>query len=114
MTSRLERLERERPFFGLHAQEMIAVAGFEKGDALGHFRVAYDNPRSRRRPVARGVEGANQSVDVVAVDSLYEPTKRFELGRQRLEIENGGRRAVGLLIVDVDDADQVVELVGPR
>ena len=60
--------------------------------------------------VAGRVEGRDQGIDVVAVDALHVPAERLEARCERLEARHLGGRAVRLLVVDVDDADQVVEL----
>ena len=49
-------------------------------------------------------------VDVIAVHALNVPAERLEAGRRRLETCDLGRGTIRLLIVDVDNADQVVEL----
>ena len=65
----------------------------------------------RFRERARPVEGVEHRGQVVAVDALHVPAEGGPLVGQRLEAEHLARRAVGLLVVDVDQADQVVEPV---
>ena len=60
---------------------------------------------------ARRVEGGHHGGQVVAVDALHVPAEGGPLVGQRLEAQHLARGAVGLLVVDVDQADQVGEAV---
>ena len=67
--------------------------------------------RGWRPGAARAASKArDDAVEVVAVDALGEPAEGLELVAKRLEAQHLGRGAIGLLVVDVDDGDQVVEL----
>ncbi len=57
------------------------------------------------------VEGGHDGGEIIAVDALRGPAEGFHLRHQRLEGHHAVARAVGLLVVDIDDGDQVVELV---
>jgi hypothetical protein len=65
----------------LHAQEVVAVALLQERHALGHLGVADDDSGFRLAKIARGIEGCDESVDVVAVDALDVPAERLERDR---------------------------------
>ena len=90
---------------------MVFLALFQEGDALAHERVGDDHAWPRLWVCPGGVESRDHGIEVVAVDPSDEPAERLQLVDQRFECHDLRRRAVCLLIVDVDNRDQVVELV---
>ena len=101
------RSPRVVPCIRLDADEMCDLARLQKGQALAHHRVADDRAGLGARMVAGGVKGRADGCDVVAVDAQDVPAEScpfvgHPLGRQHL-----GRGAIGLLIVEIDQADQV-------
>src|SRR5699024_2198823 len=56
-------------------------------------------------------EGPQQRLDVVAVAAAGDPAEGLELVGDRLHREHLGGPAVGLLVVEVDDRDEVVQRV---
>ena len=89
---------------------MAPPAGLKERHALGHLGVADDDAGLRLREVLGRIERRHEGIDVVAVHALHVPAERLEAGRERLEASDLRGRAVRLLVVDVDDADLVVEL----
>jgi hypothetical protein len=95
---------------GIDADEMVFLPFFEERYAAAHAGIAHNDARPRLRMIARGIEGRFHGIDIVAVHALREPAKCFKLLDERLECHDLRRGTVGLLVVDVDHGDQVVEL----
>lgn len=107
---RVEHLDRLVPLTLVDAQEVGHLTRLEERHALRHLGIADDHARLRLLERPRLIERRDQSIDIVAVDPLRVPAEGLPFRREGLEAGDLGRWAVGLLVVDVDDADQVVEL----
>jgi hypothetical protein len=106
----IEHVESLLPLIAFDAQEVVSLALFEKRNTLGHFDVADDDARFGLGERARLVEGLDQGANVVAIDALCVPTERLEPLLEQLVAGDLGRWTIGLLVDDIDDADQVVQL----
>jgi len=98
------------PFVGGDADEVIFLTLFEGTDAFAHERVDDDDVRFAVGG-AGGGEGGEQRGEVVAVDALGVPAEGGPFFVKRLDAEDARRRAVGLLVVAIDDGDEAVEFV---
>ena len=98
----------------LDPDEMILFALLEEGNSLAHEGISDDYARLRFRMRTRRVEGRHDGIEIVAVDPAHEPAERLKFIDQRLEPHHLLRGPIGLLVVDVDDCDQIVELVVRR
>src|SRR3954469_6899075 len=106
----IKDLQRVPPFLRFDPQEVVLLPLLQEWDALSHLGVADHDAGLRLSQRTCRIERRHERVDVVAVHALNVPAERLEPLVQRLEAGHLARRAVGLLVVDVDDADQVVEL----
>ncbi len=102
------------PLGRIDADEVVLLACFEKRHALAHQRVEQDHARLGIFERTCSIEGLQHSSDVIAIDALHMPAERGPLVGQRLEAEHLAGRAVSLLVVDIDQADQVGEAVVRR
>ncbi|MNG28481.1 hypothetical protein D3C84_1137480 [compost metagenome] len=60
-----------------HADEVGLLAGFQEGHAFAHFGVADNHAGLGDWMVARGIEGGDESIKVIAIDALGEPAERL-------------------------------------
>ena len=84
----IERRERLGPFFGLDAQEVIALAGLEELHALAHLRVADDDARLAVRQRARRRRTPRPPPRCRCRRRAAHASRRPRTFGQRLEIEN--------------------------
>src|SRR5256885_4473993 len=80
-----ECCERELPFMRLDADKVVLFTLLQERDALAHQRVGDDHAGLGFRVRLGSIEGSHDSIQIIAVDALHEPTEGLELVDQRLE-----------------------------
>ena len=108
-----ELLAADLPFVGVDAHEVGFFPGFQQRHAAADLGVAQDDRGCSGFAGLLGdpVEGAQQRVDVVAVDALDVPAERRPFVGDRFDAQHPGGGAVGLQGVDVDHRGQVAQPV---
>ena len=113
---RIEYRQRLLPFVRFDAQEMVLLALLQEGHALAHPGVADDDAGLRlgecRAPCRRPPPPARRCRCRRRAATCQPNASNF--GASGSKLSTSVRGAVGLLVVDVDDGDQVVELVAGR
>ena len=72
----------------LDSDEVIFLALLQKRNSLRHQRVSDNDARLGFSVILGGIEGCHDSIKIVAVDALHEPTKGLELGDQWFESQH--------------------------
>ena len=63
------------PFVRLDADEVIFLALLQERDALTHQRISDDHPGLRFSVIFGSIKGSHDGVEIIAIDTLHEPTK---------------------------------------
>lgn len=84
---------------------------FPETGRLAHAGVEDDDAGLRIGQRAGGVEGRDDGIEVVAIDALAVPAEGLAFLGERFRGQQLRRFSVRLLVVEVDEADQVVEAV---
>lgn len=72
----------------LDSDEVIFLALLQEGDAFAHERVGDNDAGLGFSVILGSIEGSDNSIEIVAVDALHEPTKGLELVDQGLECQH--------------------------
>ncbi len=106
-----QNFKRLRPFIGSDTHEMGYLPLFQEGDTLAHACIEDDAAWVICVQIARRIQCRHNRVQVVAVDPLTMPAECLPLRFQRLGTEHLRGMAIGLLVVEIHQTDQVTQLV---